>query len=184
MLARCGDHQPRLSGVVAAGFFDVNMLTGLAAKNGRRRVPEVRRGDGDGVEVRIVKHAPQIGDATARCRLALGDNRQAVGGAVVIDIANVDDLDVGEFQVIPDVCHASAKAHHADSQLVGGLVRGVERVALGQGGGGDSSSGVLEEAATVEEGVFHFSHKISWLSLGKNCYSPTRLVKQFSFLLT
>jgi hypothetical protein len=29
-------------------------------------------------------------------------------------------------------------------------------VALGHGGGGDSSGGVLQETATVEEGVFHF----------------------------
>ncbi len=159
VLASGGDHQPRLGGVVAAGFLDVNMLAGLAAENGRRRVPEIRRGDGDGVEMRIVEHAPQIGDAAARCRLALGDDRQAVGGAVVIDVANVDHLDVGEFQVILDVCHAAAKAHHADSQLVSGLVGGVERVALGQGGGGDSSGGVLEETATVEEGVFHFRMK-------------------------
>ena len=165
VLASGGDHQPRLGGVMAAGLLDVNMLAGLAAENGRRRVPEIRRGDGDGVEVRIVEHAPQIGDAPARRLLALGDDRQAVGGAVVIDVANVDHLNVGEFQVILDVCHAAAKAHHADSQLVGGLVGGVERVALGQGGGGDSSGGVLEETATVEEGVFHFSHEMSGLNL-------------------
>ena len=110
---------------MASGFLDVNMLAGLAAEYGRRRVPEIRRGDGDGVEVRIVEHASQIGDAPARRRLALGDDRQAVGGAVVIDVANVGHLDVGEFQVILDVCHAAAKAYHADSQLVGGLVGGV-----------------------------------------------------------
>ena len=94
VFAGSGDHERALGGVVAPGFLHVNMLAGLAAENGRRRVPEIRRGDGDGVEVRIVEHAPQIGDAPARRLLALGDDRQAVGSAVVIDVANVSHLDV------------------------------------------------------------------------------------------
>ena len=58
VLARGGDHQPRLGGVVAARFLDVNMLAGLAAEDGGWGVPEVWRGDGDGVKMWILEHAP------------------------------------------------------------------------------------------------------------------------------
>ena len=94
VFAGSGDHERALGGVVAPGFLHVNMLTGLAAEDGGRGVPEVWRGDGDGVEVRIIKHAPQVGDAAARGGLALGDDRQAVGSAVIVDVANVSHLDV------------------------------------------------------------------------------------------
>ena len=59
---------------MAARFLDVNVLASLAAEDGGRRVPKIRRGDGDGVEVRIVEHVAQVGDAAARRRLALGDD--------------------------------------------------------------------------------------------------------------
>mgnify|MGYP001181511964 CR=1 FL=1 len=118
-------------------------------------MPEIGRGNRNGVEVRIVEHVAQVGDAAARRRLALGDDRESVGGAVVIDVTNVGHLDVGEFQEIFDMTHAAAKAHHADAQLVGGFVGGAGRMSLDQGGGGDSSGGVLQETATVEDTVFH-----------------------------
>ena len=118
-------------------------------------MPEIGRGDGNGIEVRIVKHASQVGDAAAWGRLALGDDRQPVGGTVVIDIANVGHLDVGEFQEIFNMGHAAAQAHHADAQLVGGAVGGAERVAPGQAGGGSPGGGVLQETAAIERAVFH-----------------------------
>ncbi len=64
--------------------------------------------------------------------------------------------------------HAAAKAHHADAQLVGGFVGGAGRMSLDQGGGGDSSGGVLQETATVKDTVFHcFSIKESVERLAK-----------------
>jgi hypothetical protein len=50
-------------------------------------------------------------------------------------------------------------------------------VALGHGGGGDSSGGVLQETATVEDADFHRLIRLSRFNLGRPCHSILHLAK-------
>ena len=88
--------------------------------------------------MRIFEHPPQVGNAVARRSLFFCDSGEGTGSAVVVDIANVGDFHVGDFEKIIHVCHAAAQSHHPDPQRVDGLVGGMNRVALGQASGGDS----------------------------------------------
>ena len=56
------DEQSPFAKVVAAWFFDVDVLACLAGQNGRGGVPVVWGGNHHGVHRWVVQDAPQIGD--------------------------------------------------------------------------------------------------------------------------
>ena len=143
-------HQFRLGGVVATRFFHVDMFACLTTKDGGRCVPKVGRCNGDGIEMGILQHAPQIGDAAAWGGLFFCHCGECVGGSVVVHVTNVGDLDIGNLEKIIHVRHAAAKPHHSDAERVVGLVGGTERVALGQAGGSCGDGGLCDKPATIE----------------------------------
>ena len=81
-------------------------------------------GDGDGIEMGILQHASQVGDAAARGGLFFCHLGDRVGRAVVVHVTNVGDLDIGDFEKIVYVRHASSESHHADAECVVRLVGG------------------------------------------------------------
>ena len=124
VLARSRHHQFRLGGVVAARFFHVDMFASLTAEDGCRCVPKVGRGDGDGIEMGILQHASQVGDAAARGCLFFCHLGERVSRAVVVHVTNVGDLDIGDFEKIVYVRHSSSESHHANAESVVRLVGG------------------------------------------------------------
>ena len=47
--------------VVRTGFFEINVLAGLAGQHGSRRMPMIRCCDGDGIDGLIIQYPPEIG---------------------------------------------------------------------------------------------------------------------------
>ena len=113
-------------------------------------MPKVGRGDGDGIEMGILQHASQVGDAAARGGLFFCHRGERVGRAVVVHVTNVGDLDIGDFEEIVYVRHAPTESHHADTERVVGLVGGPDRVALGQAGSRETGGGLRDKPATIE----------------------------------
>ena len=61
-LLRRVDHQAPLANIVRRGFFDVDMLAGVAAENRRRAVPMIRGGDDNRIHILVVEHSAHITD--------------------------------------------------------------------------------------------------------------------------
>ena len=92
------DHLAAFPHRVRRGLLDVDVLAGLERPDGGERVPVVRRGDDDGVDVLVVEHAPQI---LHEPRLERGDFRQArvvdpLGRQIRVDVAEGLDFYVRE----------------------------------------------------------------------------------------
>ncbi len=54
------DQQRALAGIVAAGFFNVDVLPGLKSEDGHRRMPVIGRGDGDGVDILALENLAKV----------------------------------------------------------------------------------------------------------------------------
>ena len=61
------DGDAALVDVVAARLLDVDVLAGLAGPDGHQRVPVVRRGDRDGVDVLVVERLADVLHGLGRC---------------------------------------------------------------------------------------------------------------------
>ena len=130
VLACCRYHEFGLGGVMAARFFNVDMLAGLAAKDGGRGMPKIGCSNCDGVKVGILQHQPQIGDTSTRSGLFFCHCGERVGRAVVVHVTYIGNLDIGNLEEIVDVRHAATETHHANAKGVVGLVCGMNRVTL------------------------------------------------------
>lgn len=94
--------------VVAARFFYVDVFTGLAGPDGDERMPVIRGGDGDGVDVFVFEDFADVG-------LGFGGgfgfvlNFFELGGEeAAIGIDEIGDLDVFQAEVFVDVAVAAA----------------------------------------------------------------------------
>ena len=88
------DELAALEDVVAARLLDVHVLARLAGPNRQQRVPMVRRGDRDGVEILVVEHLAEVLHALGRVAAALLDRRAAGSEQPAVGIDQIGDLDV------------------------------------------------------------------------------------------
>ena len=65
--------------VVAQGLFTVNILARLAAPDGLQRMPEIRRGDGDGVNGFVFQQLAQVDERGGFFTPISSSSRQALG---------------------------------------------------------------------------------------------------------
>jgi hypothetical protein len=96
VLAGHFDHAPALDKVVRSRLFDVNVLAGLAGPDGGQRVPVIRGGNGDRGDVLVLQDAANVLFDAWGVFLPGVDGLLGVGNDVVVDIADVSDVDVLE----------------------------------------------------------------------------------------
>ena len=107
--------------VVAARLLDVDVLARLAAPDGDQRVPVVRRGDRDRVEVLVVEGAADVLDRLGRAAAALGDRLDVLRVRRGVGVDQVGDLDPLHLAERADVRAAPAvQAGDADADGVVG----------------------------------------------------------------
>src|ERR1035437_1937477 len=142
-----GDHLLAFENVVAGGFFDVDVFAGLAGPDGGQRVPVVGERHGNGLHLFIVENLAHVGVAFGFLAGGLFDLGLAAFARGLIDVAEGDDVGLGQFRVqVHMIASASTEADDGDVDFV---VGGDEWLRLGGGdrrGGGEgeeSASGVF-----------------------------------------
>jgi len=141
--------------IVRAGFFDVDVLTGLAAPNGHQRMPVIGSGDGDGVNRFVVEELANVSVGFGLGEALFLDLLQSLIEYGGIDVAERGDLCVWIPRQLLDVVIASAmQANDGDLHAVVGT-----EDALWRGDKGDSAErgqtcsglcALLEEIATSD----------------------------------
>lgn len=143
----CGLHGlAAFPAIVALRFFDVHVLAGLAAPDGRQRMP-VRRGrNQDGIHRLVVEHLTEI-------LHALGDLPILAGGKPLrprLEQAGIDVADVGHFAIVApgeslgDHVTATVAANNGENDLlIGRRGSGRFRIAQDHGTGGHSERCLL-----------------------------------------
>ena len=89
--------QLALPRVVRAWFLAVHVLAGLECENGCRGVPEIWRGDDQGIDRLVVEDAAEVGDALRWRRARWRDVLDC--GHDTVPRSRVDIADVGDFGV-------------------------------------------------------------------------------------
>jgi hypothetical protein len=89
--------------VVAEGFFDINILAGLAGPDRHQRMPVVRRGDAEHVEVFVFESLADILNTNRRTPLLFLDTAEVFGEGSGIGIDQVSNLDARQSQKSADV---------------------------------------------------------------------------------
>src|SRR5436190_1812508 len=110
VLACCGNHQLAFMQVVAAGLFYIDMFAGGTGEDRRRRMPMIRGGDRNRVNVPILKHLAQVRNAFGLARLFFEDSLDSLLDRAAVHVANVSNLRVRRSQVTGDVRHPAAIA--------------------------------------------------------------------------
>jgi hypothetical protein len=133
---------------VAAGFLYIDVLARRARQHCRRRVPEIRGGDEQGVHLAIVEDSPEILHALGLAwAFGLGDQLQPLGHSGLVHIRDIGDLYLRNFEDCFDQRWTTAQAHDAHDELAGRCRSGSGREGPGRGSGGRD-----QEAATRNRG--------------------------------
>ena len=117
------DGHPALHDVMTHRFFHVDVFAGLGAPDGHERVPMIRRGNGNGIEVLILERFAHVRHPFAG-KLALGlssDVIQFPRQDLLVGIDEVGDFHVVLVEPAIDVTAAAAvDAGHRDAQAIVG----------------------------------------------------------------
>ncbi len=149
------DQLAALEDIVAAGLLHVDVLARLARPNRLQRVPMVRRGDGNGVQVLVVEHFPKVLEALGRIAAVVLDPPAPRGEQPAVGIDQVGDLDALDVAVRVDVFLSPAvDAGDGDAHPAAGAQHPAGRLGAGdgEGGGKAAGSGPFEEVTAVLAG--------------------------------
>ena len=86
------DHPTAFDDVVARRFLGVNILACLAREDRDQRVPVVRRGVDNDVDLFVVEQAAEVLFGTGSLAAVFLDNSHGLGEIGVVDVADGDDL--------------------------------------------------------------------------------------------
>jgi hypothetical protein len=139
------DQHFAFGGIVAAGFFDVDVLAGLKTGDSHRSVPVIGRGDGDGVDIFLFKNFAEVFFGCGR-------------------LAHFLLHAVGEF--VEDV--AIDVAHVRDA---GGAFVGFERGEVGVGAAVETDYGKVEAIVRADDTAVAFRGGTYGVSCGGGCKS-------------
>src|SRR5262249_5062131 len=115
------DAAPALGDEVTHRLLDVDVLARLAGPDSDERVPVVRRGDRDGVEVLVLERLADVFDALRGDAILLLDRLAPRFPKALVRVDQVGDLDAGELEVLSDMSIALAvDAADADADGVVG----------------------------------------------------------------
>ena len=121
---RSRDGQLSFTRIVAAGFFDIDMLAGRACQNRGRGMPMVRRGDDQGVDRLIVENLAEIDDTLRATVLFCADMLHALSQRPAVDVTEISDFRVRNRGDRRRQGTAAMEAHDAHDELVVGRCRG------------------------------------------------------------
>jgi hypothetical protein len=144
--------------IVAAGLLDINVLARLHREDRHGRVPVVRSGNEQRVDVLVLEHAAKIRLRLRRAALPLLGVRGRPGQGARIDVDHVFELNAGDGGKLVDEFGAAAAAagrtgaHAGDSQheLVGRRLGGPQDTAGGEGRDRTGGQGRGDELAAGE----------------------------------
>ena len=160
VFARGLDGHAAFEGVVRERLFDVDVLAGLAGPNRTERVPEIRRGEENDIDVLVVEELAHVVRGllhpTAGELLVVV---HALGHHALVDVAEGGDLDVGallERMHGSDMgAAATAQADDGGADAVVGAGAGGEGGRSDEGGAGGGGGGVAHELAAIGALVVH-----------------------------
>ncbi len=146
-----GNEQFALVWIVSARLLDVHVLSRLQRENRHRRVPVIRRGNRDDVDILVVERAAKITDQPRRPSAQRGRARRLCehGG---IHITEIRDLGVRELAEVLHVHHpTSVQPDHRDDDLLvrrSGESRYADRQPAHRGGSETRRTRLLDEVAS------------------------------------
>ena len=153
-----GHHPLGLLRVVAAGFFNIDMLARVAGEDGRGCMPMIGSGDADGIQRSVVEHPSEIDHFLGATPCFFLDPVRGFGGGPAIDIADGSNHATGHGEKPFQMRFASMEPHHAYGDLVSGLggsdgageqcgsgspSGGLQKMSPGQGRGTHAAIGFL-----------------------------------------
>ena len=144
-----GDDHFRLVRVLAAGFFDIDMLPGLHAEQRGGRVPEIRRGDEDGVQRLVIEEGAEVLHSLAGDALLVVDDLQPAFESLRVHFRQIRDLHIRQLQQRLHMRHAATQRDDGHFDLLPRRVGGTE---FWQGGHGSERGRLMEESAAVHGG--------------------------------
>ena len=103
-------------GIVATGFFDIDVLPRATSGDGRRGVPEVGGCYGNSINVRVVEYSSKIGDQLWSLVLLFLHRVPSGSESIFIDITEVGDFGIGNIEVTFDVSTTATQSHHPDAK--------------------------------------------------------------------
>src|SRR5580704_9429890 len=107
------DELAAFKGVVRAGFFDVDVLAGLAGPDSHERVPVIGSGNGDGVDVFVFEELANVDVGFRLGQAHLFDFGDALTGDVFVNVADGNDFRSRDARETANVIVAAA-AHSAN----------------------------------------------------------------------
>ena len=160
----CGDEVFAFGGVVAAGFFNVDVLAGLEGVDTHGGVPVVGGGDDEGVDVWVGEGLAEVAERF-RAGCLLGES--GVGSFVEVAFVDIDDVfddaAVEAGELLDQLIATGSDAGDGDDDLVvgGGVsdaAKPIDRETEARGG----KSGILQESTAVHSSMLHVSlHMVS-----------------------
>ena len=130
------DHFPAFEQIVADRLLDEHMFAGLRGVDAHQRVPVVRRGDPDRIDILTLQQFPVVGE---------GLGLLVMLGALLKGVAEIGGIDIAERRD-PDARHGTAPLHvvpphaadldfrpHTDDGQPDGIVRALSAEARGGG---------------------------------------------------
>ena len=144
--------------IVRDGLFDIHILAGLTAPDGRERVPVIRRGDRDGIDLLALQ---QLADVLIRrhVRALFQKLRLALFEHLRIHVAERHEPHAFHFEVFRNVIFAApVEADDGDADVVirAGRLRADAGGEREGGGGGD---GGFEKGAALHEVVWELRNE-------------------------
>ena len=113
------NHDFDFARIVAAGFFDIDMLPGIATQNGGGCVPEIGRRNGENVDLLVFENASKISDCFGSLAvLSFGGVFRSRGEAFFVDVTNVGNFHAIEFGEIRNVRFPPAQTHDSDAEFL------------------------------------------------------------------
>src|ERR1700733_12510286 len=135
-----GDELPPFERIVRARFFDVDIFAGLQRPDADQRMPMIRRGNRDGVDLFVFEKFANVGVRLRFRTTEFFDVGEALIENVFIDVAERGDFDVAHFiEAVNVIDTAAARAADGDAHAI---VRAEDGVRLeSERGGADGEGG-------------------------------------------
>ena len=144
-----GDERFRFARVLAAGLFDIDVLAGLQRQDGHGRVPEVRRGDENGIDRFVFEDLAEVLHALAGRGLLVGHHLQPFVETTRVRLREVGDLHIRQCEQRLHMPHATTERDDGDFHFVRGFVRSSEFRQGGKRGPEADGGSIGEKGATV-----------------------------------
>src|SRR5882762_7917151 len=137
-------------------LFDVDIFARLTGPDGQKRVPVIRRGDGDDIEFLVLKGLANVLKTFGRVAALLANLLAARLEQTPVRVDQMGDLDILETEILIDVGVAlSMNAGNADANHLVGAEHAAGGFGAGDGEDGKSSASHDSASQETATGDFH-----------------------------